>query len=145
MAWKVEVQTADSVEWIGNGVRLDSESEAQEYAKDLNIRWTSVGAARLVETKVPANYCWKDGKLEPLKPKYKPTATDKAWTKSLIGMMSNGGVWGWPDSGLIYTFDKKNCVLRLTFPKEEEMTAEQNDWHEVTRSVFETLDWKVEP
>ncbi len=40
--FKVEVIADSSGTWAGNGLRFDTESDAEVYAKDLMRRWTLV-------------------------------------------------------------------------------------------------------
>ena len=48
MSWKAEVIADGSGKWCGNALRFATRDEAQEYAKDLAWRWTSVTDMRVV-------------------------------------------------------------------------------------------------
>ncbi len=46
--FKVEVIADSSGTWAGNGLRFDTESDAEVYAKDLMSRWTLVREWRVI-------------------------------------------------------------------------------------------------
>ena len=48
MTFKVEVIADSSGKWAGNELTFDTETEAEEYAKDLQFRWTSVREYRVI-------------------------------------------------------------------------------------------------
>ena len=47
--YKVEVQADNTGTWAGNALRFVTEGEAEAYALDLAIRWTSVRDWRVVK------------------------------------------------------------------------------------------------
>lgn len=47
--YKVEVIADSSGKWAGNGLRFDTQQEAESYALDLQARWTAVREWRVVE------------------------------------------------------------------------------------------------
>ena len=47
--YKAEVIADDSGKWAGNGLRFDTITEAESYARDLMNRWTLVSEWRVVE------------------------------------------------------------------------------------------------
>jgi hypothetical protein len=49
MSYKVEVIADSSGEWVGNGLRFDTEELARLYGADLAGRWLSVREWRVVE------------------------------------------------------------------------------------------------
>lgn len=65
-SWGVQVQADASGEWVGNGLRFATETEAQDYGTDLALRWTAVKAIRIVEILNVANYAWIDGQALPI-------------------------------------------------------------------------------
>lgn len=65
-SYAVAVIADASGEWCRNTLRFATSEEAEEYAKDLEWRWTSVREYRVEPTQDPVNYVWKDGKSEPI-------------------------------------------------------------------------------
>lgn len=49
LKYKVEVIADSSGKWAGNGLRFDTQQEAEAYALDLQYRWTAVREWRVVE------------------------------------------------------------------------------------------------
>jgi hypothetical protein len=47
--YKVEVIADNSGQWVGNGLRFETEQKAKEYASDLFSRWTAVRETRVVK------------------------------------------------------------------------------------------------
>lgn len=45
--WLAEVIADSSGEWCGNGLRFDTEAEAEAYVLDLSMRWTLVRDTRV--------------------------------------------------------------------------------------------------
>jgi len=68
MSWKSEViaERGDDAQWASNSLRFATQAEAEAYVADLSYRWTLVRKTRVVESKDPVNYRWKDGRAEPL-------------------------------------------------------------------------------
>lgn len=64
MSWRPEVIADSSGEWTPNGLRFATKEEAEYYALDLAMRWTSVRDWRAVENADPVNYRIVAGKLE---------------------------------------------------------------------------------
>ncbi len=52
--YKVEVQADNTGTWAGNALRFVTEGEAEAYALDLAMRWTSVRDWRVVEEEEPS-------------------------------------------------------------------------------------------
>jgi hypothetical protein len=50
MSFKVEVIADSSGIWVGNGLRFDTREDAELYARDLEMRWTSVRKWRVIES-----------------------------------------------------------------------------------------------
>jgi len=66
VSYRVEIQERAGGPWVPNGIRFETEAEA-EYAKvDLGGRWFAPHAFRTAECDLPANYRWADGKGERL-------------------------------------------------------------------------------
>ena len=59
MAYKVEVIADSSGRWCGNALVFATKTEAEQYAKNLFMRWTSVREWRVVETEAEPNYSEK--------------------------------------------------------------------------------------
>ena len=59
-SWKAEVIADNSGKFCGNGVRLATKKEAEEYAVDLQWRWVLVREWRVVESDEPVNYRMTD-------------------------------------------------------------------------------------
>jgi hypothetical protein len=58
MSWKPEVQTDNTGQWYGNGLRFATRIEAEAQVIDLMMRWFAVRETRVVETDEPVNYRW---------------------------------------------------------------------------------------
>jgi hypothetical protein len=58
MSWKCEVTTNNGIDWASNAIRLPTREQAEAYARDLMMRWTSVRDWRVVECDDPVNYDW---------------------------------------------------------------------------------------
>jgi hypothetical protein len=59
-SWKAEVVADNSGKFCGNGVRLATKKEAEDYAVDLQWRWILVREWRVVESDDPVNYVWTE-------------------------------------------------------------------------------------
>jgi hypothetical protein len=68
MSWAPEVSTDDSGMFYGNAVRFATAAEAEAWAQDRALRWTTVRATRVVESDDPVNYAWVDNRLVAVKP-----------------------------------------------------------------------------
>lgn len=66
-SWKPEVVTDDSGKWCSNSLRFATKTEAEDSARDLAMRWTSVRDFRASESDDPVNYSYIDRKLQELK------------------------------------------------------------------------------
>lgn len=64
MSWKPEVEVQG--EFKQNGLVFATEQEAKDNARDLFHRWMLCTDSRAVESDLPVNYKWVDGKLEPV-------------------------------------------------------------------------------
>lgn len=51
--FKVEVIADSSGQWVGNGLRFETDAAAREYGEDLFCRWTAVREFRVVEVEEP--------------------------------------------------------------------------------------------
>ena len=49
-SFKVEVIADNSGKWAGNALRFATQAQAESYALDLSLRWTSVRETRVVES-----------------------------------------------------------------------------------------------
>ncbi len=49
-------------EWVGNGLRFASAEQANSYASDLAMRWTSCSDFRAVESVDPVTHVWSAGR-----------------------------------------------------------------------------------
>jgi hypothetical protein len=63
MSYAAEVIADNSGKWVGNALRFATKEEAADYASDLEGRWMLVRNTRVVTSKDPVNYTFKDGKL----------------------------------------------------------------------------------
>jgi hypothetical protein len=61
MSFKTEVIADRSGKWAGNDLCFATSEEAQAYVEDLQWRWLTVTATRVVEGDWPATHCWDDG------------------------------------------------------------------------------------
>ena len=52
-SYKAEVLADDSGQWVSNALRFPTRERAEEYAKDLFSRWTSVREWRVVDSQDP--------------------------------------------------------------------------------------------
>jgi hypothetical protein len=57
-SYAVEVIADNSGEWVGNGLRFATQSEAEAYACDLAYRWTLVRETRVVACDDAVNSEW---------------------------------------------------------------------------------------
>ena len=62
MSYQAEVIADSSGEFVGNGLRFATQTEAQQYARDLFGRWTLVRETRVVESTDPVNAEFVDGR-----------------------------------------------------------------------------------
>jgi hypothetical protein len=60
MSFAPEVIADSTGKWCGNGLRFETEAEAEANVRDLFSRWTSVTETRVVPSADPANYRWTD-------------------------------------------------------------------------------------
>jgi hypothetical protein len=60
-----------------------------------------------------------------------------AWCRNLVRIMTDGGTWGIPRSGIVFQVDKKNKQLVMTVgePDNEDFIA--------TKRVFKQIGWGV--
>lgn len=63
-SWKVEVQADSTGTWAGNGLRFATQAAATTYARDLEYRWTSVRAFRVVACQDPVEPRTAAGSLD---------------------------------------------------------------------------------
>ncbi len=63
MSFKAEVQVSRDPTWYSNEIRLPTQTEAEQYARDLADRWTLAVQHRVVEVDEPANAHWAGGGL----------------------------------------------------------------------------------
>lgn len=59
------------------------------------------------------------------------------WCRNLVRTLKDGGVWGIPRSGIVFTIDKKNqrLILKIGEKTNEDFIA--------TRRVFRQIGWDV--
>jgi len=76
---------------------------------------------------------------------------DPAWCRSVMGMLADGGIWGVPRSGLVFTKRGDKLVLTSEMPHMEglPMTAEeladyQREDYELIKERFELAGFQVE-
>jgi len=72
---------------------------------------------------------------------WEPEAFQIDWVKNLIASIKPNGTWGLPNTGLIYTLDKKNKELHLIMGNLE--NPESLELHNRNKKVFGILNWKV--
>jgi len=65
MSWKPEVQTDNTGKWYDNALRFATRDEAENSARDLQMRWFAVQDTRASESGDPVNYSYIDGVLAP--------------------------------------------------------------------------------
>lgn len=58
MSFKVEVKTANDLDWVGNGLLFPTEEQAQAYASNLEWRWTAIRETRVSLVLAAANYTY---------------------------------------------------------------------------------------
>ena len=56
MSYAPEVQTDFTGKWYGNGVRFETQAEAEAWVFDRSMRWSSVRDTRVVKSDDEANY-----------------------------------------------------------------------------------------
>ena len=59
------------------------------------------------------------------------------WCRNLVRVISDGGRWGIPRSGIVFTVDKKNQRLILT------VGEKTNEDFIATKRVFKQIGWDV--
>jgi hypothetical protein len=59
------------------------------------------------------------------------------WCRNLVRVISDGGSWGIPRSGIVFTVDKKNQRLILT------VGEKTNEDFIATKRVFKQIGWDV--
>lgn len=62
-SWKPEVIADSTGQWSGNALRFATKQEAEEYVRDLMMRWMAVRETRVIESEDPVNYRWDNGRL----------------------------------------------------------------------------------
>jgi hypothetical protein len=79
------------------------------------------------------------------------SATDNTWCRMLFGSLADGGIWGVPRSGLVFTKKADRLVLTSAMPHdpampltEDELREYQDDDFEVIRSHFNQAGITVE-
>lgn len=68
VSWAAEVVADSSGKFCGNGLRFATQLEAETYAIDLASRWTLVRDWRVVQSIVPVNSQWVNGRCQPVGP-----------------------------------------------------------------------------
>lgn len=69
MSWKPEVIADNSGKWYGNALRFATKREAEIFAMDLSMRWTSVRDWRASESDDPVSHCIsEEGRLTHVTP-----------------------------------------------------------------------------
>jgi len=58
MSFEPQVIADSSEEWVGNSLRFATYKEAEDYVKDLAVRWFAVKQIQVVESKDPVNSMW---------------------------------------------------------------------------------------
>jgi hypothetical protein len=64
MSFSPEVQTDNTGKWYGNALRFATRAAAENNVTDLMMKWTAVRETRVVESALPVNYAYVDGKLK---------------------------------------------------------------------------------
>jgi len=62
MSWKAEVLVGGDPKWYDNGLRFQTQVEAEGYVRDLEGRWTSVRKTRTAEVEEDWNSFWREGR-----------------------------------------------------------------------------------
>ena len=65
-SYAVDVRTTENGEYARNTLRFETSEEAEEYAQDLQWRWTSLRDYKVTPSDDPVNYVWKDGRASPI-------------------------------------------------------------------------------
>jgi len=65
MSWKPEVIVAGDPKWYDNGLRFQTQDEAEKYVRDLESRWISVTKTRTTEVEDDWNSFWSLGRAVP--------------------------------------------------------------------------------
>jgi hypothetical protein len=76
---------------------------------------------------------------------YIPTQDDVLFMKNLVGVLADGGVWGFPGAALIYRHNKQQKVLTLLNLEAIALSDHSREMHERTIVVMSHLGYKVEP
>lgn len=63
-SWAAEVVADSTNKFFGNGIRLKTKEEAENYARDLMSRWMLVREWRVVESADEVNYEFGSGGLK---------------------------------------------------------------------------------
>lgn len=92
--WRVRVKVYDEPNYTSNGIAFGSEEEADEYARDLALRWTAV----------------EDWTVEPIAQANKTTVMD-ALEKLLLSESVKNWHWSFREDGTV--------ELTVIFPRED--------------------------
>ena len=61
-SYKPEVLVAGDSKWYDNGLRFQTQAEAEGYVRDLEGRWTLVRKTRTTEVEEDWNSFWRQGR-----------------------------------------------------------------------------------
>ena len=75
--------------------------------------------------------------FERIEEEYVPKESDKAWLRSLLDHLNDGGIWGWFDSGIAYQIDKTNKVVAIVRGNPESQDAR------IGKAVWNAIGWRV--
>lgn len=134
--YRVKIKPNNEDDFVGNQLTFGTIELAREYATDLSSRWILVEKWIIVDEGDRIVYFW---------PTYRPTDRDVQWTKNVIDLVKNGGVWGWPDTGLFYVFRHSVKVLQLKNPEMIERDPILYEKHRQAVETFKVLGWTVLP
>lgn len=80
--------------------------------------------------------------MDKFKPQpYKPTMQDTEWALQFVRVMKDGGMWGFPATGLVYKIDKINKTLTLQNP-ELLINTQTRVLHERGRITFAEIGYR---
>ena len=71
-----------------------------------------------------------------------PQQSDIDWLASAVSLVRDGGVLGFPSSGLVYAVDRAGRKLKLTTP-EVLVRRSSLETHQRTKCIAKLLDWEV--
>lgn len=82
-----------------------------------------------------------DGKKPPQR-HYEPSGNDVRWAQQLVNVISEGGVWGAPATGLVYQFHHASKTVTLQNP--QQLASDEAAYmHHQTKMVFACIGYDV--